>query len=165
MSKKLRPTVKFYNVTLADGSVGYAKLLLPPGLDEKKKYPMIVYVYGGPDSVRTTNNFVGGFDIYMTTNREVIYAQIDGRGTGNKGKKTLFSVNNKLGIFEVEDQIFVTKELQKMFSFIDPERCGIWGWSYGGYMTARTLAADNDRVFQCGVSVAPVTSWLYYGGF
>lgn len=162
LSQKLRPDIRFMNVTLRDGSIGFAKLLLPPNLDVTKKYPMIVYVYGGPNSVRVTNSFTVGFEGYMTTNREVIYAQIDGRGTGNKGKDLLFTVNNHLGEFEVEDQIAVTKYLQNSLSYVDRERTGIWGWSYGGYMTARTLAHDNDRVFQCGVSVAPVTSWLYY---
>jgi len=159
---KLRPIIQYMNVTLADGSIGFARMQLPPNFDEKKKYPMVVNVYGGPNSVRVTRAFMLGFDAYMTTNREVIYTTIDGRGTGNKGKKLLFSVNNNLGEHEVEDQIYVTRYLQKTFSYIDADRCGIWGWSYGGYMTAKVLANDTDRVFQCGVSVAPVTSWIYY---
>jgi len=53
--------------------------------------------------------------------------------------------------------------MQLNLPYVDAERCGIWGWSYGGYMTAKTIEKDNDRIFQCGVSVAPVTSWLYYG--
>ncbi|XP_065355936.1 venom dipeptidyl peptidase 4 [Calliphora vicina] len=162
LSTKLRPTTDFMKVPLADGTWGIAKLQFPPNLDVNKKYPMIIYVYGGPNSVRVTNSFGVGFDAYMTTNRQVIYVQIDGRGTGNKGKDLLFSVNNHLGEFEVEDQIHVTKYLQNKFDFVDKDRCGIWGWSYGGYMTARTLANDTERVFQCGISVAPVTSWLYY---
>ncbi|KAM7351517.1 venom dipeptidyl peptidase 4 isoform 1-T2 [Cochliomyia hominivorax] len=162
LATKLRPKIDYMQVPLADGSIGIAKLQYPPNLDVNKKYPMIVFVYGGPNSVRVTNNFGVGFDAYMTTNREVIYAQIDGRGTGNKGKDLLFSVNNHLGEFEVEDQIFVTQYLQSRLPFVDKERCGIWGWSYGGYMTARTLANDTERVFQCGISVAPVTSWFYY---
>ncbi|XP_061402753.1 venom dipeptidyl peptidase 4 [Musca vetustissima] len=163
LTTRLRPQIRYMNVTLADGSMGFVKLQLPPGLDENanKKYPMIVYVYGGPNSVRVTNGFGVGFDGYMTTNHEVIYAQIDGRGTGNKGKDLLFSVNNHLGEFEVDDQIFVTKYLQSL-PYVDAERTGIWGWSYGGYMTARTLAHDSEGVYQCGISVAPVTSWLYY---
>lgn len=162
LEKKLRPNIEYLKVPLADGSFGFAKLQLPPNMDQTKKYPMIVNVYGGPDSVRVTNNFAVGFDAFATTKREVIYAQIDGRGTGNKGKRLLFSVNNNLGAHEVEDQIYVTKYLQSRFPYIDAERIGIWGWSYGGYMTARTLASDDERVFQCGISVAPVTSWLYY---
>ncbi|XP_037960326.1 venom dipeptidyl peptidase 4 [Teleopsis dalmanni] len=162
LETKLRPIVKFVNVTLADGSTGIAKLQLPPSFNDTLKYPMIVYVYGGPNSVRVGNSFTVGFDGYMTTKREVIYAIIDGRGTGNKGKELLFSVNNNLGEHEVEDQIYVTNHLIEQFPYIDKHRIGIWGWSYGGYMTAKTLGEDTAGVFQCGISVAPVTSWLYY---
>uniref|UniRef100_A0A6P4E9Z5 Venom dipeptidyl peptidase 4 n=1 Tax=Drosophila rhopaloa TaxID=1041015 RepID=A0A6P4E9Z5_DRORH len=159
---KLRPSYRFLNVTLADGTNGIAKLALPPNFDEAKKYPLIVVVYQGPNSVRVTNGFTLGYEAFVTTSRETIYAYIDGRGTGNKGKDLLFSVNNDLGDHEVEDQLFVTRWMQLNLPYVDADRCGIWGWSYGGYMTAKTIEKDNDRIFQCGVSVAPVTSWLYY---
>ncbi|XP_012158257.1 venom dipeptidyl peptidase 4 [Ceratitis capitata] len=161
-ANKLFPNNTYINVTLADGSFAAVKLQFPPNLDETKKYPMIVNVYGGPNSVRVTSAFSTGYNLFVTTNREVIYALIDGRGTGNKGKKLLFSVNNNLGDLEPQDQIFVAKYLQTLYPFIDAERVGIWGWSYGGYMTIKTLEYDANNVFQCGVSVAPVTSWLYY---
>lgn len=163
LTTKQLPTYRFINVSLADGSTGIAKLALPPNFDESKKYPMIVVVYGGPNSVRVTNAFTVGYEAYVTTKRQTIYAYIDGRGTGNKGKRLLFSVNNDLGDHEVEDQLFVTNWLQQNLTFVDANRTGIWGWSYGGYMTAKTLEMDNSHIFKCGVSVAPVTSWLYYG--
>ncbi|XP_053958788.1 venom dipeptidyl peptidase 4 [Anastrepha ludens] len=156
------PNNTYLQVPLADGSLAAVKLQFPPNLNATKKYPMLVYVYGGPDSVRVTSAFSAGFGLYMVTNHEVIYALIDGRGTGNKGKKLLFSVNNNLGDLEAQDQIYVAKYLQTLYPFIDSERVGIWGWSYGGYMTIKTLEYDANNVFQCGTSVAPVTSWLYY---
>ncbi|XP_043064670.1 venom dipeptidyl peptidase 4-like isoform X2 [Drosophila ficusphila] len=162
LKQKLRPSYRFLNVSLADGSVGYAKLALPPNFDSAKKYPLIVVVYQGPNSVRVTNAFTVGYEAFVTTSRDTIYAYIDGRGTGNKGKELLFSVNNDLGDHEVEDQLFVTRWMQQNLPFVDAERCGIWGWSYGGYMTAKTIEKDDAGIFQCGVSVAPVTSWLYY---
>ncbi|EDW28273.1 GL19035 [Drosophila persimilis] len=162
LAEKQRPSYKFLNVTLADGSIGYAKLALPPHFDESKKYPLIVVVYQGPNSVRVTNGFLVGYEAFVTTARNTIYAYIDGRGTGNKGKDLLFSVNNDLGDHEVEDQLYVTEWMQRNLPYVDAERCGIWGWSYGGYMTAKTIEKDDKRIFQCGVSVAPVTSWLYY---
>ncbi|KAH8375717.1 hypothetical protein KR093_002693, partial [Drosophila rubida] len=162
LEAKQRPSYSFINVALADGSTGIVKLALPPNFDATKKYPMIVVVYGGPNSVRVTNSFTVGYEAFVTTKRDTIYAYIDGRGTGNKGKDLLFSVNNDLGDHEVEDQLFVTKWLEENLAFIDRNRIGIWGWSYGGYMTAKTIERDDTRIFQCGVSVAPVTSWLYY---
>lgn len=74
----------------------------------------------------------------------------------------MFSVNNRLGTYEMEDQISVTKWLINKYKFIDSSRVSIWGWSYGGYATAMTLAKDTEKVFKCGVSVAPVTSWRFY---
>ncbi|XP_067621227.1 venom dipeptidyl peptidase 4 [Eurosta solidaginis] len=161
-ANKLFPNATYLNVPLADGSLGAVKLQLPPNLDKTKKYPMIVNVYGGPNSVRVHSAFTTGYNLFVTTNREVIYAQIDGRGTGYKGKKLLFSVNNNLGDLEAQDQIYVTKYLLNLYPYIDNERVAIWGWSFGGYMTLKTLEYDTKNVFQCGVSVAPVTSWLYY---
>ncbi|KAH8404386.1 hypothetical protein KR222_008679, partial [Zaprionus bogoriensis] len=162
LAEKKRPSYRFINVSLADGSTGIVKLALPPNFDESRVYPMIVVVYGGPNSVRVTKSFTVGYEAFVTTSRDVIYAYIDGRGTGYKGKDLLFSVNNDLGDHEVEDQIFVAEWLQENLGYIDANRTGIWGWSYGGYMTAKTIEADDKNVFQCGVSVAPVTSWLYY---
>ncbi|EDW76363.2 uncharacterized protein Dwil_GK14699 [Drosophila willistoni] len=162
IANKQLASYEFMNVTLGDGSIGYAKLAFPPNFNKTKKYPLIVVVYQGPDSVRITNAFTLGYEAFLTTSRDTIYAYIDGRGTGNKGKDILFSVNNDLGDHEVEDQLLVTKWFQDNLPYVDPNRCAIWGWSYGGYMTARTIQKDNDKIFQCGVSVAPVTSWLYY---
>lgn len=164
---KLFPSIKFLNVTLGDGSHGIAKLYLPPSINLEKpdarKYPLIVMVYGGPDSVRVNSQFTIGWEAYLTTSREVIYAVIDGRGTGNKGKDLLFTVNNHLGTVEIEDQIGVTRSLLENYKFIDSNKTGIWGWSYGGYVSAMSLSKDDNHIFRCGVSVAPVTAWYYYG--
>lgn len=162
-----KPHSQFLQIPVTGGYKAMVKLLLPPEInfdspDPAKKYPMIVYVYGGPNSVRVTDAFSIGFEKYLTTSRKIIYAQIDGRGSGYKGKDMLFEINNRLGTVEIDDQIEVTKALAAKYSFIDPERIGIWGWSYGGYATAMALSRDRDHVFQCGISVAPVTSWIYY---
>ena len=140
------------------------RLWLPPGIDKSgnTKYPMLVYVYAGPDSVQITDSFTLGFGAYLTTNRSIIYALIDGRGSGLKGDKMRFSIYKRLGTNEILDQIGVTMSLQARYPFIDRTRTGIWGWSYGGYATAMALARDSFGVFKCGASVAPVTSWIYY---
>uniref|UniRef100_A0A336M465 Venom dipeptidyl peptidase 4 n=1 Tax=Culicoides sonorensis TaxID=179676 RepID=A0A336M465_CULSO len=140
------------------------KLHLPACFDENssRKYPMLVQVYGGPDSVRVSDSFGMGFPDYMAQSKNVIYCQIDGRGSGNKGTDMLFTVNNKLGTAEIEDQIEVVKYLVNDLGFVDRDRIGIWGWSYGGYATGMVLTHDKDKVFKGGVSVAPVSSWIYY---
>lgn len=131
--------------------------------ENTKLYPAINYVYGAPNHVRVLDNFGIGFQNYLVTNRKVIYFQIDGRGSGNKGIKNLFNLNNAMGSLEIDDQITVTKLLlDKYKTVMDPDRIGIWGWSYGGFATALVLGRDKDRVFQCGISVAPATAWIYY---
>ena len=101
---------------------------------------------------------------YLATSEDVIYAVIDGRGSGYRGDDLLFEIYYKLGQPEVQDQIDVTKALVDQYSFIDRSNVAIWGWSYGGFVTAAVLAADADQsnVFKCGISVAPVTNWIYY---
>uniref|UniRef100_A0A182W6X9 Venom dipeptidyl peptidase 4 n=1 Tax=Anopheles minimus TaxID=112268 RepID=A0A182W6X9_9DIPT len=162
-------SVRFLRVPVGDGSFqASVRLYLPPEIDFEspatatRKYPMVVYVYAGPNSVGVTDGFSVGFANYMATTKGVIYAQIDGRGTGNQGYEFLFSINNRLGTYEMEDQIAVARYLHETYAFIDPQRTGIWGSSYGGYATAMTLEKDHEQVFRCGISVAPVTSWMFY---
>ena len=89
---------------------------------------------------------------------------MDTRGTGGQSNEHLFSVYRNLGTVEMEDEIAVTRELVSAFVFMDPARVAIWGWSYGGFNTAMTLEKDAgaEPVFKCGISVAPVSSWLLY---
>lgn len=162
------PITHYLKVQLESGYEATVRMRVPAELNINEettpnKYPMIVTVYAGPNSVRVVSPFSFGYQDYLTSSRKVIDVSIDGRGSANKGTDLLFSINNKLGTFEIEDQIAVTKKLQETYAFIDAERSGIWGWSYGGYATAMALSMDTQRVFQCGISVAPVTSWIYYG--
>lgn len=160
--------VRFLKVPVHGGFEASVRLYLPPEIDfenpanNKETYPMIVQVYGGPNSARVIDTFTVGFGNYLTTTKKTIYCQIDGRGSANQGYDFLFSINNRLGTVEVQDQIAVTLHLQETYSFIDRDRTGIWGWSYGGYVTSMALEKDNGSVFKCGISVAPVTSWMFY---
>ena len=99
---------------------------------------------------------------YLTSNYGIVYASIDGRGTGFQSNEFMFKVFHALGTVEMADQISVTKELLDTYQFLDASRTAIWGWSYGGYATAMTLIQDEDDVFKCGLSVAPPTDWLLY---
>ncbi|XP_075991769.1 uncharacterized protein LOC142987103 [Anticarsia gemmatalis] len=141
------------------------RLLLPPGLDvndTNTKYAMVFYVYSGPNTNTVFNTFTVGYHSYLTTSRNIIYMLADGRGSGLKGQDILFSLNNALGTVEIEDHSVILKQVLDRYQFIDRERVGIWGHSYGGYATLLTLLHDDEKLFQCGVSGAPVTSWLYY---
>lgn len=168
LSTFILPNIEYLKVPLPDGLEATVKLMLPPGIDINassfnRKYPMIVNVYGGPGSDQVSDSFSIGFQHYLVTSRNIIYCMIDGRGSSHSGTAQMFAVNNVLGTVEIQDQITVTKHLQDNYGFIDAEKTGIWGWSYGGYATAFALANDKGHIFQGGISVAPVTSWIYYG--
>lgn len=161
------PTEHFVRIAIPGTPYEAAvKLMLPKEIDFEtpgdKKYPMIIDVYAGPNSARVSNSYSSGFKNYLITSQKIIYASIDGRGSANKGLDMVYELNNKLGTVEILDQITVTKILQERYKFIDAERTAIWGWSYGGYATALALEYDTENVFKCGISVAPVTNWMYY---
>ncbi|XP_075159840.1 dipeptidyl peptidase 4 omega isoform X2 [Haematobia irritans] len=158
------PTMEIITVPISGQFTAKVLLQLPPNLDRsgKTKYPMLVDVYGGPDSYSVVNRWIVDWGTYLTSNQSVIYAKIDGRGSGLRGEKLLHSVYLKLGTVEIQDQIDVARHLQQKFNFIDAEHTGIWGWSYGGYAAAMALANDETHVFRCAASIAPVTDWAYY---
>lgn len=127
-----QPQKRIFHVPVQGGFQAAVMMIIPHGLDwdaaNTTLYPMLVRVYGGPGSVRIANNFGIGFHTYQVSSKDMIYVEIDGRGTGQKGIDMMFSVNNRLGTYEMEDQIAVTQYLIKEYSFIDPDRVGIWGW-------------------------------------
>ncbi|XP_055384086.1 venom dipeptidyl peptidase 4 isoform X2 [Condylostylus longicornis] len=156
------PTTKILTIDVDDGFTAKVQLQLPPNLDHSKKYPMLIEVYGGPDSYAVTDKWSLDWGSYLASNRSIIYARIDGRGSGLRGDKLAHSIYKKLGTVEVYDQINVASKLHQNLSYIDSAHVGIWGWSYGGYASGRALALDDNNIFQCATSVAPVTDWLYY---
>ena len=108
------------------------RLYLPHDFDENRKYPMLVNVYAGPNSQQVSDRFKLDWGTYLTTSEDIIYAVIDGRGSGFRGDDLLYEIHYKLGQPEVQDQIDVTRKLVSLYSFIDRSRVAIWGWSYGG---------------------------------
>lgn len=164
LSKKSQPIVQRYNIAVSEGFYARVKLLIPPYADltGATKYPMLIFVYGGPDSYQVTEKFSVDWGTYLVTNKSIIYATIDGRGSGLMDNELLFAGYRKLGTVEIADQINATRYLQETLPFIDRARTAIWGWSYGGYATGMTLAMDYNGVFKCGMSVAPVTDWALY---
>lgn len=151
-------------VEIEGGHEVHVQIFKPPGMDTsgETKYPLLVQVYGGPDSNVVSQRYNVEWYSSLVVNESIVYAKIDGRGSGLKGDKTLFAVYRNLGTVEVFDQLNITKHLLNTMKFLDKERTAIWGWSYGGYATGMALAQDKEDIFKCGISVAPVTDWLLY---
>ncbi|ROT66610.1 hypothetical protein C7M84_015409 [Penaeus vannamei] len=139
------PLEKRLEIDVAGGFKAQVSMKLPPDYNPTRfqSYPMLVYVYGGPGSQLVSDRFRIDWGDYLASERGIIYASIDGRGSGYSGDKLLHSLYYGLGTAEVDDQIAVTSALQKSFPFIDSSRTAIWGWSYGGYVTAAALSKDS----------------------
>ncbi|KAL6049444.1 Dipeptidyl peptidase 4 [Balamuthia mandrillaris] len=164
ISKLALPTYKFLSIPLQLGenkTSMNAWQLLPPNFQSDKAYPMLLKVYGGPGSQGVTKQYALGFDAYLASQGYVI-AAVDGRGTAFRGNDWKFSVYENLGQVESEDQIAAVKFMSKS-RYIDSSRLGVWGWSYGGYMTSKILQSNESRdLFTTGIAVAPVTDWSFY---
>ncbi|KAM4697885.1 prolyl endopeptidase FAP-like [Rhinophrynus dorsalis] len=143
-----------------DGMTFWYKMTLPPHFDESKKYPLLLYVYGGPSSQEVHHTFSIGWKTYLASTEGIIVASLDGRGTAYQGDKFMHAIYRRLGTVEVEDQIFAVRKFIAM-GFIDEQRIAIWGWSYGGYVTSMALGFGTG-LFKCGMAVAPVSNWEYY---
>jgi len=137
-------------------------MIKPLDFDENKQYPMFMFQYSGPGSQQVGNKWNAANDYWhnMLAQKGMIVVCIDGRGTGLKGADFKKVTQKELGKFEVEDQIAAAKKLAER-SYIDKNNIGIWGWSYGGFMSTNCLLKGND-IFSTAIAVAPVTSWRFY---
>ncbi|MDF1699649.1 MAG: prolyl oligopeptidase family serine peptidase [Planctomycetota bacterium] len=137
------------------------RLWKPKDFDPSKRYGLIVNTYGGPGS-RMVRNTYGRGPLAATffAQRGFLVLQADGRGTSGQGGDWLHSVYGKLGVLEIDDQATAVQHILKR-GYVDPERVGIWGWSYGGTMACNALTRRGD-VFKAGVAVASVTDWRLY---
>lgn len=137
-------------------------MIKPADFDESKQYPLFMYQYSGPGSQQVANRWNGANDYWyqMLAQQGYIVVCVDGRGTGFKGADFKKVTQNELGKYEVEDQIEAAKKLGSL-PYIDASRIGIWGWSYGGFMSSNALFKGSD-VFKMAIAVAPVTSWRFY---
>ena len=133
----------------------------PPNFDEKKKYPVIFHLYNGPASQTVDKRFKVDFQAYMASNLEYLVVTVDGRGTGFSGRKLRCAIRGNIGYYESRDQI-ETAKIWKAKPYVDGDRIAIWGWSYGGFLTLKTLETDAGQTFKYGMAVAPVTDWRYY---
>jgi dipeptidyl-peptidase-4 len=137
-------------------------MVKPKDFDPSKKYPLLMFQYSGPGSQEVANAWMNTNDYWhqILASQGYIIACIDGRGTGFKGRDFKKVTYLNLVKYETEDQIAAAKKLSE-YPYIDPERTGIWGWSYGGLMSTNCLLKGNDT-FEMAIAVAPVTSWHFY---
>lgn len=154
--------VEFFQFTTGDKVKLNGYMIKPPNFDESKKYPVLMYVYGGPGSQTVKDEF-GGFNYWwfqMLAQKGYIVASIDNRGTGARGQEFKKMTYQQLGKYETIDQIEGGRYLGKQ-TYVDASRIGIFGWSYGGYMSSLCLFKGAD-VFKTAIAVAPVTNWKWY---
>lgn len=135
----------------------------PLSFDASKQYPLFMYQYSGPGSQNVANRWMGANDYWhqmLANEYNIIVVCVDGRGTGFKGRDFKKMTQKELGKYEVEDQIAVANKLSQL-PYIDAARTGIWGWSYGGFMSSNALF-QAPETFEMAIAVAPVTSWRFY---
>ncbi|MFD1553460.1 S9 family peptidase [Putridiphycobacter roseus] len=139
-----------------------AYILKPKSFDATKKYPVYFHIYNGPGSNMVKDSWAGSTYMYhqLLASKGYIVISVDTRGTMYRGAKFKKSTYLQLGKYETEDMIAAAKSVGK-WEYVDADRIGVMGWSYGGYMTALCMTKGADQ-FKMGISVAPVTNWRWY---
>jgi dipeptidyl-peptidase 4 len=151
-----------FTIKNSEGTDLYCRLFKPADFDSTKKYPVIVYLYNGPHSQLVANTWMANGELwyqYMAQKGYIVFT-MDGRGTSWRGKDFEQSVFRQLGTKEMEDQLKGVDYL-KSLSYVDPNRLGVHGWSFGGFMTT-SLMTRNPGVFKVAVAGGPVIDWSYY---
>jgi dipeptidyl-peptidase-4 len=156
-------TADIKTIKSADGTTDlYTRLIKPSNFDPAKKYPVLVYVYGGPKAQMVTNSYLDGANLWMYWMAEQGYLvfSIDNRGSENRGVAFESVIHRHLGVNEIDDQMKGVDYL-KSLPYVDGNRLAVHGWSYGGFMTTSLMLRKPD-VFNVGVAGGPVTDWKYY---
>ena len=150
------------NIKGKDGSALYYRMIKPADFDPTKKYPVLVYVYGGPHAQMVTNSWLAGANLWMhwLANQGYIVFTLDNRGSGERGFAFESQIHRQLGTVEMEDQLTGVDYL-KSLPYIDGQRMAVHGWSFGGFMTT-SLMLRQAGVFNVGVAGGPVTDWKFY---
>ena len=154
-------SVEFVEVPSGEESLN-AFIMKPDNFDPSKKYPVFMYVYGGPGSQTVTNSWKGQnyWWFQSLVQKGYIVVSVDNRGTGARGEMFKKMTYKQLGKYEIEDQINAAKHMASL-PYVDGDRIGIFGWSYGGYMSSLAITKGAD-VFKAAIAVAPVTNWKWY---
>jgi len=151
-----------FTIKNQQGTDLYCRMIRPVDFDSTKRYPVIIYVYGGPHSMMVTDSWLGGAGLFLNylAERGYVVFTLDNRGTDDRGKDFEQAVFRHLGDAEVEDQMCGVKYLSALH-YVDSTRIGINGWSYGGFMTI-SMMVRNPGAFKVGVCGGPVIDWKYY---
>ena len=158
------PNITFFELEHPDGYKLNVMQRLPANFNPRHKYPVLFTPYGGPNSQEVLKRFQSlDWNAYIASDPELqfITYTVDNRGTGFRGREYRSTVTGQLGKLEPLDQVWAAEELIRRNHFIDAKRVGMWGWSYGGYLTAKTLEV-NSGVFTMGLITAPVSDWRFY---
>ncbi|KAI9677917.1 MAG: hypothetical protein M1829_002414 [Trizodia sp. TS-e1964] len=159
-SKYELPTLIYQTVAI-DGFLLQVVERRPPHFNPRMRYPVLFHLYGGPGSQTVDKKFSVNFQSFVAANLGYIVVTVDGRGTGFIGRKARCIIRGNIGYYESRDQIETAKIWAKK-AYVDSSKMAIWGWSYGGFMTLKTLEQDAGQTFKYGMAVAPVTDWRFY---
>jgi len=159
LSKYSVPQKEFFTFKTGDGVSLNGWMMKPVNFSASKKYPVLLYQYSGPGSQQVLDTWSISWETYMAS-RGFIVVCVDGRGTGGRGAEFEKCTYLNLGVKEAKDQV-ATAQYMGSQPYVDKNRIGIWGWSYGGYMTIMSMS-EGTPVFKAGVAVAAVTEWNYY---
>jgi len=154
--------LSFFSFKTVDSVSLNGWMITPPGSDRSKKYPVLMYVYGGPGSQTVVDRWGGTRYLWhqMMAQHGYIIVSVDNRSSGGRGKSAMQGCHRRLGVRETEDHIESAKYLASL-PYVDASRIGIWGWSGGGYMTCMALTLGAEY-FKMGIAVAPVTDFRFY---
>lgn len=153
------PKKEFFSFTTTDGTQLNGWMMKPTDFSPSKKYPALQYQYSGPGSQQVLDAFGISWETFMASQGYVVVC-VDGRGTGGRGADFEKCTYLNLGVKEARDQVETALYLGSL-PYVDKNRIGIWGWSFGGYMTIMSMS-EGTPVFKAGVAVAAVTDWNYY---
>ena len=150
-----------FSKAVVNGQELNAFLIPPVGYSHGRKYPVLLYIYGGPGSQTVMDSFRGiGFEEYMAS-QGIAVVSIDGSGTGARGQDFMFEVYKNLGVKQATQLADGVRDMATKHDFLDISRVAVWGWSFGGYQTLMCLT-EVDPLFKAGIAVAPVTDWRFY---
>lgn len=153
------PVKEFFRFATSEGVELNGYMVRPNGFDSSRRYPVLMTQYSGPGSQQAADRWTIGWEDVLVQQGYIV-ACVDGRGTGFRGEEFKKCTYGELGKYETVDQIEAARYLASL-PYVDPDRIGIYGWSYGGFMALNCILKGND-VFRAAIAVAPVTSWRFY---